>query len=71
MVDLVGAVLNNTVKSQVGEDKVLFRVSLPTSLQDVMRIVEYATHWKLKETLKIFMMTISTTSLQVALDILR
>ena len=71
MVDLVGAVFNNTVKSQVGENKVLYRVSLPISPQGVMKIAESATRWKLKETLKIFMMTIFTTFLQGVLDTLR
>ena len=67
--ELVLATFNHTVRYQVGEDYVLYRVSLLINLQGVMRIAESATHWKLKETLKTFMMTIFTIFLQGVLDI--
>ena len=63
--------LNNIVKSLEVEVSVLYVVSLPINHQDVMRTAESATCWKLKEILKIFMMTTSTTFRQGALDISR
>ena len=60
--------LSNIVKSLEVEVSVLYVVSLPINHQDVMRTAESATCWKLRETLKIFMMIISITFLRVVLD---